>query len=88
MLNIVGDTPPPPPELLRGGPGRRACNSLLPLPPSGAGSSMPSVCGASWAPLHTCQYIQTAVPVQGVVALAQIKEYGMEDRLPHGDEIL
>ena len=32
------------------------------------------------------QDINTAVPVQGIVGLAQVKEDGMEDRLPHGNE--
>ena len=36
----------------------------------------------------TCQDIKTSVPVQGIFGLAQIKEYGMEDRLPHGYELL
>ena len=34
------------------------------------------------------QNIQTVVHVQGVVGLAQVKEDGMDDRLPHGDELL
>ena len=34
------------------------------------------------------QDITTAVPVQVVVGLAQVKEDGMDDRLPHGDELL
>ena len=34
------------------------------------------------------QDIQTAVPFQGLVGLAQVEEDGMEDRLPHGDGLL
>ena len=36
----------------------------------------------------TRQDIKTAVPVQGIVGLAQVKEDGTEDRLPHGNELL
>ena len=31
------------------------------------------------------QDINTSVPVQGIIGLAQVEEYGMEDRLPHGN---
>ena len=33
-----------------------------------------------------CQDIKTAVPVQGIVGIAQVKEYGMGDCLPYGNE--
>ena len=35
-----------------------------------------------------CQYIKTEVPVQGILGLVQVEEYGMGDCLPHGDELL
>ena len=34
------------------------------------------------------QDIQTAVPVQSVVVLEKFEKYGMEDHLPHGNELL
>ena len=33
------------------------------------------------------QDIKTSVSVQGVVRLAQVEEYDMEDRLPRGNEL-
>ena len=34
------------------------------------------------------RYVKTAVPVQVITGLAHIEEDGMEDRLPHGNELL
>ena len=34
------------------------------------------------------QDIQTSVSAQGVIVLAQVEEDGMEDRIPHGDDLL
>ena len=36
----------------------------------------------------THQDIKTAIPVQGIIVLLQVKEYGMEDSLPHGNDLL
>ena len=36
----------------------------------------------------SCQGINTAVPVQGYVGLAQLEEYGIDDRLSCGNELL
>ena len=35
-----------------------------------------------------CQYIKTAVPIEGVVGLVQVEEYVMEDFLLHRGELL
>ena len=35
-----------------------------------------------------CQDIKTAVPVQGIVELEQVMEYGTEDHLTHVDDLL
>ena len=36
----------------------------------------------------SCKDIKKAFPVQGIICLVQVEEYGTEDRLPHGDDVL